>query len=150
MGSAVATWSGRPAAPEILDDGMANGLELRLADPGIERQRESLSGESLRHRKVAWGEAKVPVCGRKMRRLRVVAPRLNFEVGKMCGEPSGFGGSNHVEVPDRLASLNFRRKKQVVDPRQSLAVELRGRSTLPVPVVEQWEFLQQNDCLNRV
>src|SRR5829696_4198998 len=129
---------------------MADGLELRLADPGIERQREPLSGESLRHRKVARGEAKVPVRGRKMCRFRVVAARLNSEVGEMCGEPTGVGGSNHVEVPDRLAALDFPRKQQVVDPRQSFPVELRSRSTLPVPLLEQWEFLQQDDCLNRV
>src|SRR5918994_6887574 len=59
---------------------------------------------------------------------------------------------NDVDVPRRLTSLWFRwqPEAQRFQSGKSIRVEARGGSALPVPLLEQWKLLEQDDRLDGV
>src|SRR5215203_4713728 len=75
----------RPHA-EIVLDRLAYPRELRLADAGIQRERQAFTGERLRYGEIARAKAEVPVRRCQMWRVGVVPPGLDAPLCEEGGE----------------------------------------------------------------
>src|SRR5690349_11529410 len=141
---------GARSSGEELADRDHDRLLLRFGHPRVDRQREHLSGKSLRDREGPCRVAEVGEGRRLVDRLRIVPSGSDPAFGKVTGQRGRVRRADDVEVPHGIAPGRDRRQPQVADAFQRLRVVPRDRAPLFGPARQVLELPQQDERLQRV
>src|SRR5262245_18729548 len=107
-----------PSAIEERADALDHSLELRLADPWKDRQRQRLACESLCGRELAPTVTEPGICTGEVDGLGIVAAGSDGALAEEVCEPVGIARSDDVEMPHRVARVGYRGLCEVAHARE--------------------------------